>query len=171
MLAQAMPYTCFTSTSDHQGHRCPGAWNADRRDGHDQGGSPRNVTAPMSARACAGGSGTQSHRRASAMPAPGLRDPARLRLGARWIKCSRFGVTTTLMKCWHCDSEAKAACVFCGRGICATHRKEKDYFLGYGDKHAPALTISSLMHSSATAANVRDASWCGVCLVQFAETY
>jgi hypothetical protein len=71
------------------------------------------------------------------------------------------------MKCWHCDSDAKAICVFCGRAVCAAHRKTKDYFLGYGDKHARAL----LTFSSATAANVREASWCGICEVEYAETY
>jgi hypothetical protein len=71
------------------------------------------------------------------------------------------------MKCWHCDSEAKAVCVFCGRAVCAAHRKSKDYFVGYGKKHAGGL----LSFSSATAANVREATWCGVCQVENAETY
>lgn len=71
------------------------------------------------------------------------------------------------MKCWHCDSEAKAVCVFCGRGVCATHRQAKDYYLGYGEKHARALLIDS----SQTAANVHNATWCGVCEVEYAETY
>jgi hypothetical protein len=78
-----------------------------------------------------------------------------------------LGVTTTVMKCWHCDSEAKAVCVFCGRAVCATHRQAKDYYVGYGEKHARALLIAS----SPTAAHVRDASWCGVCEVNYAETY
>ena len=71
------------------------------------------------------------------------------------------------MKCWHCEAEAKAVCVFCGRGICPTHRQAQKYFVGYGDKHARAL----LVFSSPTAAQVRDASWCGVCEVEYAETY
>jgi hypothetical protein len=71
------------------------------------------------------------------------------------------------MKCWHCDSDAKAVCVFCGRALCATHRKDKDYFVGYGMKHRTAL----LEFSSSTAANVKGASWCGVCEVEDAETY
>ena len=71
------------------------------------------------------------------------------------------------MKCWHCDSEAKAICVFCGRAVCAEHRKTNDYFLGYGEKHARAVFIAS----SATAAKVRNATWCGVCEVEYAETY
>ena len=78
-----------------------------------------------------------------------------------------MGFTTTLMKCWHCDSEAKAVCVFCGRGVCGTHRQAKEYYVGYGKKHADAL----LAFSSATAAIVHDASWCGVCEVEYAETY
>jgi hypothetical protein len=78
-----------------------------------------------------------------------------------------LGVPTTLMKCRHCDSEAKAVCVFCGRAVCATHRQAKDYYVGYGEKHARALLIAS----SPTAADVRDASWCGVCEVDYAETY
>jgi hypothetical protein len=72
------------------------------------------------------------------------------------------------MKCWHCDLEAKAVCVYCGRGVCATHRKAMDYFVGYGEKHAHALIK---FPSSATAAKVHDASWCGVCEVHYAETY
>jgi hypothetical protein len=71
------------------------------------------------------------------------------------------------MKCWHCDSEAKAVCVFCGRGVCGTYRQAKEYYLGYGKKHADAL----LAFSSTTAAIVHDASWCGVCEVEYAETY
>jgi len=71
------------------------------------------------------------------------------------------------MKCWHCDSDAKAICVFCGRAVCATHRQAKDYFLGYGKKHGQGL----LSFSSTTAANVAAASWCGVCEVQYADTY
>jgi len=67
--------------------------------------------------ACAGVSA------ASAMPSCSHVNIERLRPKARGIKCSRFGVTTTLMKCWNGDLEAKAVCVFCGRGICATHRK------------------------------------------------
>jgi hypothetical protein len=90
-----------------------------------------------------------------------------LRIRARRIKCSRFGVTPTLMKCWHCDLEAKAVCAFCGRGVCVTHRKAKEYFVVYGKKHADAL----IAFSSATAANVLDASWCGVCEVLYADTY
>ena len=39
--------------------------------------------------------------------------------------------------------------------------------MGYGKKHADAL----LAFSSATAAIVHDASWCGVCEVEYAETY
>jgi len=71
------------------------------------------------------------------------------------------------MKCWHCDSDAKAVCVFCGRALCAAHRQARDYFIGYGMKHATAL----LEFSSSTAANVKDASWCGVCDVEDAATY
>jgi len=71
------------------------------------------------------------------------------------------------MRCWHCDSEAKAICVFCGRGVCAAHRQAKDNFVGYGEKHARALLIMS----SPTAANVHDATWCGICEVQYVETY
>ena len=71
------------------------------------------------------------------------------------------------MKCWHCDSDAKAICVFCGRAVCATHREGKPYFAGYGTKHKSAL----MEFSSTTAANVQDATWCGVCQVQLVDTY
>jgi hypothetical protein len=71
------------------------------------------------------------------------------------------------MKCWHCDTDAKAICVFCGRAVCATHRKGKTYFIGYGTKHISAL----LQFSSTTAANIQDATWCGVCVVVNADTY
>ena len=71
------------------------------------------------------------------------------------------------MKCWHCDSEAKAVCIFCGRALCATHRKSKQYYAGYGQKHRTAL----LEFPSATATSVPDASWCGVCEVEYMDTY
>ena len=71
------------------------------------------------------------------------------------------------MKCWHCETEAKAVCVFCGRGVCAEHRQAKAFFIGYGKKHADGL----LKFSSLTAANIKDGSWCGVCEVEYADTY
>jgi hypothetical protein len=71
------------------------------------------------------------------------------------------------MKCWHCDSDAKAICVFCGRAICAAHRKAKDYFIGYGTKHKSTL----LEFSSTTATNIKEASWCGVCAGEDVDTY
>jgi hypothetical protein len=71
------------------------------------------------------------------------------------------------MKCWHRDSDAKAVCVFCGRAVCSAHRQAENYFVGYGKKHADAL----LSFSSATASKVADASWCGVCEVEYADTY
>jgi hypothetical protein len=71
------------------------------------------------------------------------------------------------MKCWHCDSDAKAVCVFCGRAICAEHRKSNAYFIGYGKKHADALLSSA----TTTAADIQDASWCGVCTIVYFDTY
>ena len=73
------------------------------------------------------------------------------------------------MKCWHCENEAKAICVFCGRGICATHRKSKSHFAGYGLKHRPYYPLA--MDKSRTTTSVNDASWCGVCEVESVETY
>jgi hypothetical protein len=74
------------------------------------------------------------------------------------------------MKCWHCENEAKAICVFCGRGVCATHRQAKAHFAGYGLKKRPIL--AGIFHfASPTATCVRDASWCGVCQVEDVETY
>jgi hypothetical protein len=52
---------------------------------------------------------------------------------ARGRCCGTFG-TFELVKCWHCDSEAKAICVFCGRGICSAHRKAMEHFVGYDKK-------------------------------------
>jgi len=74
------------------------------------------------------------------------------------------------MKCWHCDNEAKAVCVFCGRGICAKHRKGKRHFAGYGMKNKQLLT-AGFFDASRTATCVNDASWCGLCHVEEAETY
>jgi hypothetical protein len=51
--------------------------------------------------------------------------------------------------------------------VCPDHRKAREYFIGYGQKHSTGL----LTFSSTTAANVKDASWCGVCEVEDAETY
>ena len=78
------------------------------------------------------------------------------------------------MKCWHCENEAKAICVFCGRGICVTHRKAKVHFAGYGLKTRPELEgmIPGMsVSASRTATGVNDASWCGVCQVESVETY
>lgn len=47
------------------------------------------------------------------------------------------------------------------------HRKSNAYFVGYGKKQAGGL----LSFSSATAANVQDASWCGVCQIEYVDTY
>lgn len=71
------------------------------------------------------------------------------------------------MKCWHCETEAKAICVFCGRGVCIEHRQSKEHFIGYGKKHAGGM----LELSSTTAANVPDASWCGVCNIEYVDSY
>jgi hypothetical protein len=74
------------------------------------------------------------------------------------------------MKCWHCENEAKAICVFCGRGVCPTHRQAKAHFAGYGLKKRPIL--AGIFHfASPTATCVRDASWCGLCQVEVVETY
>jgi hypothetical protein len=74
------------------------------------------------------------------------------------------------MKCWHCENEAKAVCVFCGRGLCAKHRKAKAHFAGYGSKKRPFME-GPLDSATPTAAHVEDASWCGVCQVESVETY
>lgn len=72
-------------------------------------------------------------------------------------------------KCWHCENEAKAICVFCGRGICATHLKAKAHFAGYGLKNR--RVFAGLFDASRTATCENDASWCGVCQVESVETY
>jgi hypothetical protein len=48
-----------------------------------------------------------------------------------------------------------------------THRKAKDNFIGYSEKHARAV----LINASETAAQVRDAPQCGVCAVEYSQTY
>ena len=80
------------------------------------------------------------------------------------------------MKCWHCENEAKALCMFCGRGLCAAHRKTKPHFAGYGVKSQHALSALApaaehLFGASTTATCVGDASWCGVCQVENVKTY
>jgi hypothetical protein len=71
------------------------------------------------------------------------------------------------MKCWHCDSEAKAVCVFCGRAICAAHHKTKEHFVGYGKK-TPVNILDTTKTTSAI--HVSKACWCGVCEVEYVET-
>ena len=71
------------------------------------------------------------------------------------------------MKCWHCDSDAKAICVFCGRALCAAHRVGRDYFVGYGAKQK----VNFFQSCTITAATVKDASWCGVCKVSEESTF
>jgi hypothetical protein len=78
------------------------------------------------------------------------------------------------MKCWHRENEAKAVCVFCGRGICAKHRKAKAHFAGYGLKTRPVLEgmmPGMFVSQSPTATRVQDASWCGECRVEDVDTY
>jgi hypothetical protein len=79
------------------------------------------------------------------------------------------------MKCWHCDNEAKAICVFCGRGICAAHRKAKPHYSGYGIKNRqfPGLfdPTPPSYEGSRSATSVQDASWCGVCEIERIETW
>jgi len=74
------------------------------------------------------------------------------------------------MKCWHCENEAKAVCVFCGRGVCAGHRRAKRCFAGYGIKTVQLLN-AGILEASRTATRVEDGSWCGVCRVEEVETY
>jgi len=79
------------------------------------------------------------------------------------------------MKCWHCENEAKAICIFCGRAICPAHRQVKVHYAGYGTKnrHYPGALdpIPLDYRGSRTATVVRDASWCGVCDVDRIETW
>jgi hypothetical protein len=65
------------------------------------------------------------------------------------------------MKCWHCDSDAKAVCMFCGRAVCVAHRKTKEHHAGFGKKNKSAVLEGFF---SATT-KVSDATWCGVCEV------
>jgi hypothetical protein len=80
------------------------------------------------------------------------------------------------MKCWHCENEARAVCVFCGRGLCAAHRKSQRHFAGYGVKSQHALSpfapaAEHLFGASESATCVNDASWCGLCQVENVKTY
>ncbi len=72
------------------------------------------------------------------------------------------------MKCWHCDSEAKAICVFCGRGICAAHCKTMEHFVGYGKKAGNLLDMKG--PPSTTAIRVRNACWCEACQIEYVKT-
>lgn len=69
------------------------------------------------------------------------------------------------MKCWHCEDTARAVCVFCGRGVCASHRKAKPCFEGYYGLKKKSF-FSGVIDASQTTTQVKDASWCGVCQVE-----
>ena len=73
------------------------------------------------------------------------------------------------MKCWHCDSEAKAVCIFCGRGVCASHCKTMEHYVGYGKKTAGNFFAMKQV-PSASAIHVRNACWRGVCEIEYVKT-
>lgn len=68
------------------------------------------------------------------------------------------------MKCWNCDNNARAVCIFCGRFVCEEHAKTKRHFAGFGTKY------SAQIPSSETATEVSDAIWCGECRIEYIST-
>jgi hypothetical protein len=68
------------------------------------------------------------------------------------------------MKCWTCENEARAVCVFCGRSVCKEHSETKRHFTGFGTKH------TAQMMRSETATKIADAIWCGKCRVEYVDT-
>ena len=70
------------------------------------------------------------------------------------------------MKCWQCDNDARAICIFCGRTVCKTHVQEKNHFAGFGRKERDAI----LQDRSKTAYDVVNAVWCGQCTVEYNVT-
>ena len=71
------------------------------------------------------------------------------------------------MKCSACEADARGTCAFCGRGICTSHIKHKDFFSGFGQKIKDNLWPSG----SDTGVIVRSALWCGICEVEYQRTH
>ena len=71
------------------------------------------------------------------------------------------------MKCFKCESDARAVCRFCGRAVCSEHLEEREFYTGYGMHEADALSP----YAAETGVHVRNAVWCGKCSVSFRKTY
>ena len=57
------------------------------------------------------------------------------------------------MKCWFCETEARATCYFCGRGVCKDHAAKMSAFLTMflaGNNTPKGLAIANVI-------------WCGEC--------
>jgi hypothetical protein len=52
--------------------------------------------------------------------------------------------------------------MFCGRAVCAAHRKAKEHYGDFGRKGRSAV----LEGFFSTTTKVSDATWCGVCEVE-----
>ncbi|MCA8988364.1 MAG: DUF2180 family protein [Planctomycetaceae bacterium] len=63
------------------------------------------------------------------------------------------------MKCSHCEADARAICVFCGRAVCTEHRKARVNHTGFGKKSRDSI----IQWPTDTAHQVEDATWCGIC--------
>jgi hypothetical protein len=73
----------------------------------------------------------------------------------------------TEMKCFFCESDARAVCQFCGRFVCKEHAKASVFHTGFGQKLKDNLWPSG----SDTGISVDDAVWCGFCALRYERTY
>jgi hypothetical protein len=71
------------------------------------------------------------------------------------------------VKCFHCESDARAACRFCGRAVCNEHVQTGVFCSGFGQKIKDNIWPSG----SETGVIVEDAVWCGLCKVKYQKTY
>ena len=66
------------------------------------------------------------------------------------------------MKCFYCEEEARAICMFCGKFLCKTHREELSKINALAMK-TPYLGDQRKFLQQ----EVVNASWCGECNVKF----
>jgi hypothetical protein len=71
------------------------------------------------------------------------------------------------MKCFSCESEARAVCAFCGRAVCREHFQTRECYSGFGRKLKDMLFPGG----SKTGVIVHNAIWCGECRVELQQTY
>ena len=71
------------------------------------------------------------------------------------------------MKCFFCETEARAVCQFCGRFVCKEHVNGRYFHSGYGQKAIVSLSTVG----SDTGISVKNAVWCGHCSIEYERTY